>query len=106
MPVSPYDSAGLEVWFSELAGQGLFVRKTGYYFANFQRKEARNLVYKLEPCDQYRDEYEKELTGQYRLAGWEVAGDVWRKFLIFSAVRDGAVSPEISGDIRRQVSHP
>ena len=30
MPVSPYDSAGLEVWFSELAGQGLFVRKSGY----------------------------------------------------------------------------
>ena len=52
MPVSPYDSAGLEAWFSELAGQGLFVRKTGYYFANFQRKEPRSLVYKLEPCDQ------------------------------------------------------
>lgn len=100
MPVSPYDSTGLEAWFSELAGQGLFVRKTGYYFANFQRKEPGSLVYKLEPCDQYRDEQEKELTGQYRLAGWEAAGDVWRKFLIFSAVREMAVSPEISVEIR------
>ena len=82
------------------AGQGLFVRKTGYYFANFQRKEPGSLVYKLEPCDQYRDEYEKELTEQYRLAGWEAAGDVWRKFIIFAAVREMAVSPEISGEIR------
>lgn len=100
MPVSPYNSAGLEFWFSELASQGLFVSKTGYYFANFQRKEPRSLVYKLEPCDQYRDEHEKELTGQYRLAGWEAVGDVWRKYLIFSAVKDVAVSPEISGEIR------
>lgn len=100
MPVSPYNSAGLELWFSELASQGLFVSKTGYYFANFQRKEPRSLVYKLEPCDQYRDEHEKELTGQYRLAGWEAVGDVWRKYLIFSAVKDVAVSPEISGEIR------
>lgn len=100
MPVSPYNSAGLELWFSELASQGLFVNKTGYYFANFQRKEPRSLVYKLEPCDQYRDEHEKELTGQYRLAGWEAVGDVWRKYLIFSAVKDVAVSPEISGEIR------
>lgn len=100
MPVSPYNSAGLELWFSELASQGLFVSKTGYYFANFQRKEPRSLVYKLEPCDQYRDEHEKELTGRYRLAGWEAVGDVWRKYLIFSAVKDVAVSPEISGEIR------
>ncbi|PXX51329.1 uncharacterized protein DUF2812 [Hungatella effluvii] len=100
MPVSPYNSAGLELWFSELASQGLFVSKTGYYFANFQRKEPRSLVYKLEPCDQYRDEHEKELTGQYRLAGWEAVGDVWRKYLIFSTVKDVAVSPEISGEIR------
>lgn len=100
MPVSPYNSAGLKLWFSELASQGLFVSKTGYYFANFQRKEPRSLVYKLEPCDQYRDEHEKELTGQYRLAGWEAVGDVWRKYLIFSAVKDVAVSPEISGEIR------
>lgn len=100
MPVSPYNSAGLKLWFSELASQGLFVSKTGYYFANFQRKEPRSLVYKLEPCDQYRDEHEKELMGLYRLAGWEAVGDVWRKYLIFSAVKDVAVSPEISGEIR------
>ncbi len=88
MPVSPYDSAGLEAWFSELAGQGLFCQEDRVLFLQiFKRKEPGSLVYKLEPCDQYRDEYEKELTGQYRLAGWEAAGDVWRKFIIFAAVR-------------------
>lgn len=100
LPVSPFDSAGLEAWFSDMAGQGLFVIRTGYYFANFQRQEPRNLVYKLEPCDQYRDE--NEIAEQYRLAGWEAAGDVWRKFFIFSAGRDVMIRPELSEKIRNE----
>lgn len=54
----------------------------------------------LEPCDQYRAEYEKEMEGQYLLAGWEAVGDVWHKFYIFSASKDGTQKPELSAEIR------
>ena len=38
MPVSPYDSAGLEVWFSELAGQGLLSGRPGIILQIFKGK--------------------------------------------------------------------
>lgn len=101
LPVSPFDSEGLESWFSEMAGQGLFVIKAGYYFASFRQMEAVDMEYRLEPWGLYRDAYENEITSLYRLAGWEAVGNVWRKFLIFSAERKGAIPPEVPEHLRK-----
>lgn len=100
IPVSPYDAAGLEVWLSEMAGQGLFLIKTGYYFASFQRREAKNMVYQLVPCDLYHDDFVQEVKAQYEMAGWEESGTVSRKFLAFSSGRETAGTPELSEEIR------
>lgn len=101
LPVSPFDSQGLESWFSEMAGQGLFVIKAGYYLAAFRQMEAADMEYRLEPCDLNSDEYEKEITSLYRLGGWEAVGNVWRKFLIFSSERTGAIPPEVPENLRK-----
>ena len=103
MPVSPYDSAGLEAWFSGWPARGCLSRRDQVLFLQiFKGKEPGSLVYKLEPCDQYRDSM-KRADGQYRLAGWAAAGDVWRKFIIFAAVRgDGCKSGDFEGNTKRR----
>lgn len=101
LPVSPFNCDGLERWFGHLAEQGLFVIKTGYYLASFKKGEPAARTYSLEPFDLYDKENQWEMEKRYRLAGWEVAGQVYGKFTIFSAENGRAERVEPEEAIRK-----
>lgn len=101
LPVSPFDSEGLIRWFAKMAERGLFVTKTGYYLAVFQRGEPGTRIYSLEPFDPCEEENQKEKTEYYRQAGWEAAGEIFGKFTIFTTEKGRAERPKLPEELRR-----
>ena len=71
-PCSIYDVPAMETWLSDLAQQGMHLRKTGRCIFSFQKGETSDTKYRLEPIPKdWGCEPDDDMKEAYAQAGWE-----------------------------------
>lgn len=86
-----------ESWFTDMAAQGLHLKKTGAQFARFEKGEPKKTRYRIEVTEDKLTEEQKTL---YREYGWEFVTK-FGKFNVFSSPEDLAAS-ELHTDAAEQ----
>ena len=75
---SPYQIGPYESWLSDLAGRGLFLKKTGRVFATFEKRDPANMEYRI---DIAKGKFSEERKRIYEESGWEYVSSVlWAHF--------------------------
>jgi len=82
LPVNIYDIAKMETYLKNMAKKGLLIRKIGF-FAYFERKESKEVTYRLEPLlkNEYKPNNDK--VEYYRNFGWEYVCTISNAFHIY-----------------------
>lgn len=90
-PCSIYDVPATETWLSDLAQQGMHLRKTGRDIFSFQKGEKSDTKYRLEPIPKdWGCEPDDDMKEAYEQAGWEFVTVCSKSFFIWRSIRADA----------------
>lgn len=86
IPVEPYEIAILENWFSNLSAEGLHLHSTNTFFASFEKKEPKRMIYRMEPKKEgFGDKPPQKQMELYQEYGWEFVSIFGKYFYIYAA---------------------
>lgn len=97
IPCNRWQIGETESWLSDMAEEGLFLKKLGYRFAKFEKRLPKKMRYRL---DYSSDSMPKEQISAYAESGWKFCCSR-SKFYIFSSPEDCSI-PELHTDAIEQ----
>jgi len=83
VPVDVYDIPKMQSYLSDMAAEGLFLRKIGSY-AYFEEAQPRRLTYRLEPLMREEMKPREDQIDHYKDYGWEYVCTIQNGFHIYS----------------------
>ncbi|MEW8985584.1 MAG: DUF2812 domain-containing protein [Bacillus sp. (in: firmicutes)] len=87
-----------ESWFTDMAAQGLFLKKMGIHFARFEQGEPRDMRYRIDVSSKRRISIEQ--IEMYRESGWDYVTS-YGQFHVFSSPAE-LEAPELHTDPAEQ----
>lgn len=100
-PVSMYDVRGLEQWLEHMAARGLFLKKYRPLVCTFEKGEAKQVRYRLEPyAFSLAADFPDGMVDLFQECSWRHVGTVNHEMLIFSSADPRAPEPHTDPDIR------
>ncbi len=86
IPVEPYEIDALESWFSDLSAEGLHLYTANTFFATFEEKEEKRMIYRMEAkLDGLPDRPADKEKDSHKGKGWEFVTELGKYFFIYSA---------------------
>lgn len=86
IPVEPYEIDALESWFSDLSAEGLHLYAANTFFATFEEKEEKRMIYRMEAkLDGLPDRPADKEKDSHKGKGWEFVTELGKYFFIYSA---------------------
>lgn len=86
IPVEPYEIDALERWFSDLSAEGLHLYAANTFFATFEEKEEKRMIYRMEAkLDGLPDRPADKEKESHKEKGWEFVTELGKYFFIYAA---------------------
>lgn len=82
-PVNQYDILGIESWLADMSEKGLYLKKIGLHFAQFEKGAPKRHCYRLEPMMTEGDMPKQEQLEHYQNAGWNFVTSYRKLFFLF-----------------------